>query len=557
MCRTWIESETGLQQHLRHCVNSGRKVTVLLQRLTDEQMLACHAPNHAPQPQLEESTLHHECQLCGEHLRSAGLLKSHIDLHLTEFPCRFKCTFSNCAILFSSSCELKKHRWMHYQALKRIVCDVCGKVSDRKSELKRHMQRHIQLRPYACNVPCCLYSARFSYELKQHQKRAHTSILSKCGVCGVNFKSDVKCKIHVVKHKSEKLGVLKCVYKKCAALWFNQLTYLRDHVDNVHPVTNKYISGDSGCNFERSDSLVKIHKTQRSWDRRHYRYTNACQSPGCSSSFLLPEQLLEHMQSNHANSKESKCMLCGKIVLQHALFWQHVTKHQTDMMGVVKCAYSTCNQTFTTTIDLKEHVKHFHQFQLSASSSSELRGTEAACKLEKPRLYHCQYPDCPYAFKFAENLHAHLRSSGNHEHLPSVCMLCGMVMKERRQFWPHVKEHQTDVAGVFKCAFSNCILTFDSVVDLKDHIKICHAEPSAGIDILLQVSIKGLLMCDVCSHYISSKKQLKLHILKHLKSAPPDPKLHSSTRMAISNDDTSTNVELEEEEIKIEEVVFD
>jgi hypothetical protein len=347
------------------------------------------------------------------------------------------------------------------------------------------------------------------------------------------------------------LGVLKCAYENCAT-FFTKLANLRIHVQTEHSKQKKYVCDVSGCNFESSTSL-KIHKKQHAMERRR-RYLYICQVPGCSSRFLLLEQLSEHTQSSHANSQESKCMLCDKIVLQHALFWPHVSKHQTNKVGVVKCAYATCNKTFTATNDLKKHVKCSHRFLLSANIRLELRANQEPPQVKKGQLFRCKYPDCPLSFELQEKLQEHQQISGVHDHLHSLCMLCGMVMVERSHFWPHIREHQTDVVGVYKCALSNCNLTFRSAKDLKKHVKSCRGEPSAGIEICRLESSKELLMCDVCSDYFSSKGQLQLHILKHLEMAAPDPQLHPAS---TSYDDLTTNAELEEEDIKIEEVVFD
>jgi KRAB domain-containing zinc finger protein len=486
MCRKWIESEAALQQHLRICVNTGRKVMVLLQRLTDDQILACRFP----QPQLEESRLHHECQLCGEHLRSAGLLKSHIDLHLTQNPCQFKCSFSKCAILFSSSCELKKHRRMHYQALKRMECDVCGKVSDRKSELKRHMQRHIKLRPFACNFPGCSYAAKFSFELQQHQKRAHTSILYSCWVCDENFKSNVQCKSHVAQHSSKMPGFFHCLRQGCQLLFKTGMDLIK-HIKEMHDNDGQLQCNECGRYYVNKLQL----RAHINW---HCMFK--CNAPRCSFWAQTEEDLQEHKRSEHT-PHQFTCCYCGIRYKYIARFKRHLERHATDTPGVLKCLVADCTKTFTEAQELKKHVDtHDSENQYACQVCGKLFSSKF--NLNKHKLQHkvdkimCPVPFCKSSGSRLSKMHEHMKIEHIHD-IQTTCQLCGQGFYSATQFKNHWFAHTRETIGVLKCLHEDCQEQFSVSADLREHLK----------------QHNGINWCDVrgCIFSSYSPSHLQLH----------------------------------------------
>jgi uncharacterized Zn-finger protein len=175
----------------------------MVPRLTDEQLLVLKKPKS------------------DEHLKSAD----------TMIP-----------VLIATK-ELTKRRIKNYQ----FSCNVCNKHFNLRSAMKRHMQRHTQLRTFHCDVPGCTYSAKVPIDLYMHKKNVHTSILYTCLLCGKNFKTHSVYKLHAGKHNTETAGVFKCLYQKCRKLVKN-ISDLQKHIKEAQEEV-KNSSAMSAINF--------------------------------------------------------------------------------------------------------------------------------------------------------------------------------------------------------------------------------------------------------------------------------------------------------------------
>jgi hypothetical protein len=146
VCQKQFSTSKEVQQHMRSCVNTGQKLKVMVQRLTEKQLLALNYPRS------------------NEPLESAATMSP---VHI------------------SSTEESKKHRNPNHQ----ISCNICSKRFNSKSTFNQHMQRHPLLRLQACDVPGCKYSTKVPHNLYMHKRRTHTSILYTCLLCGKYFKN--------------------------------------------------------------------------------------------------------------------------------------------------------------------------------------------------------------------------------------------------------------------------------------------------------------------------------------------------------------------------------
>ena len=159
VCHKVFPSAATMQLHLRTCINTGWKPKVMVQRLTEEQVLVYTNKLELKDPEL------YECQLCGACLKSAGFLKSHVNLHLTKIPGKVKCAVRMCKQTFVSSEILKEHRKEHYN---QILCDECGRIfcSDRVL--------------LVCAVKGCSYSGKTNVNLRNHMSCLHSIRLFQC-----------------------------------------------------------------------------------------------------------------------------------------------------------------------------------------------------------------------------------------------------------------------------------------------------------------------------------------------------------------------------------------
>lgn len=517
----------------------------------------------------------HECQFCGRIFKNGiTRFKKHVLLHKTETPGVFKCIYKRCQLIFISAADCKEHATQHRNICKssreryRAIANKslrCKKITTKQNLDSRrtrpdlwnfqsngHVALPIQnvpevsqqsvedLESFICKVQGCSYSCNAATDLQLHRKTAH-----RCKYCFRDFKSVQILKIHLSKHMTEHPGVIKCAFRKCATTRFTVMADLRVHIRKKHPTTNIFVCDVCCCKFV-SEETLQIHKMLA-----HQEQQFPCQFPGCPSIFKLRQQLREHERINH-NLNDSECMLCGKVMLQNGLFWSHVKKHETGTVGVAKCAFSTCDLTFSSTDDLKEHVKSFHCFPLSAVSKIR------PLKSKKNPKYPCQCPGCPFIFNWLRDRREHERQIHNLD--MSKCMLCGMVMLQRQHFWSHViTEHKPDTMGVVDSAISQSNQKFSSNVVVMEHVESRNQPSDASVVKRREEMSMRLWTCDVCGQNFGTLDIIQCHISKHFETVP-DPTLHLPTLNAVSNDllpISAKAVVLEEEDIKIEEVVFD
>jgi KRAB domain-containing zinc finger protein len=469
MCRKHFPSEMELKQHLRSCIKTGWKLKVLVQRLSEEEILALSKP-HSDGSQSHENH--------GENLKSTELLQQHADSHSTPIPGKIKCSFKSCTLVFSSLEDFKEHNEMHFQAM-QFSCDVCGKLFTRKSKCRLHMQRHTKLRPYACDVPGCSYLGKVPFDLYKHKKRVHSSILYTCLLCGKNIKTHQNYKLHMAKHNKDMPGVSASIHQSCKQP-FKNVEYLRKH-PTVAQTNLKQLQCNQCSKCFASKSILANHIIMH-WDWRPFK----CDSPRCSFAAKRLQDLQSHKNKVHTLNRFT-CSHCGKMIKDRVWFKYHEEKHKTNTPGVLKCLHFGCRETFSVTKDLRTHTKQ-HQTD---------------CE--------CDVPGCLSTSQVNHDLHVHRRKM-------HTCQLCGKGFHNSSRLKQHMHSHETEEPGVIKCAITNCKQTFTSRADLKKHLDNHEAL------ILHQNESKinaNEFECQLCGKIIKGRRSaLHKHVVKHETGTP-------------------------------------
>jgi KRAB domain-containing zinc finger protein len=491
---------------LRICINSGRKIKVSMQRLTDEEVFACQAPVSTKEPLIEDPQFH-ECRMCGEQLKSAEFLKSHVDLHLMSNPDEIKCAFGKCNLIFSSPVVLKEHREEHYRAL-LVLCDLCGAVFKCKSKLKLHMQRHNQERPLACDVPGCTYTCSILQSLRTHQKYVHHSIVCTCHLCGkiIKFHS---FKSHMINHNTETPGVYRCLRRNCKLRLFQNGDELIKHTEEDHDVVKPF----------KCDVCGKCFAT-KSWLRKHVIiHTNQrlckCDFKGCSYSGKTKGNLRNHKKRTHSNHSFT-CCYCGIQLSNNESYTLHLKRHMAVTPRVFRCLVKQCKKTFLKALELRNHVDQHgivNEFQVGKIA--------------------CPTPGCTFFSNTFTNMYYHMKSVHTLL-LLKTCQFCGQGCYSATQFQQHVDAHKTDTDGVVKCLQEDCFKTFSSPLDLRTHVKQHEGVIECDSpDCLFMSKLHSELqlhkitahsiwqfICQLCGKGFEKSKNLPIHIKNHETGEP-------------------------------------
>ncbi|XP_037957212.1 zinc finger protein 724 [Teleopsis dalmanni] len=110
------------------------------------------------------------CDVCGFSTTNMKALKSHKLLHTGEF---FKCPFTDCKHSTNRKENLKLHIETHKQE-RPFVCEICGCKFSQNKNLKRHAIKHsaTETNKYKCQL--CSFASHRSDKVKEHTQRMHT-----------------------------------------------------------------------------------------------------------------------------------------------------------------------------------------------------------------------------------------------------------------------------------------------------------------------------------------------------------------------------------------------
>jgi len=253
-------------------------------------------------------------------------------------------------------------------------------------------------------------------------------------------------------------------------LTVEQVSTQLSSTDVSAPVTQElYLCSHRGCQiiFPTAVQLefhMQVHK-----DKRAFLCGN------CGKCCLNREELADHVKS-HIPIKPLRpveCKMCGKKFANRARNLQHMSRHVTNISGVVKCAAIKCNQTFSSVEKLKLHAR-------------------------KHMTWH--------------------KTTENSVH---VCQHCGQELKTLHHFRKHVRSHSLKMPGYLNCVHWGCNNLYKESADLLEH----SAKHEKRRD------------CVECGKRCTNLQGLEQHMLKHRKKAAANKKPVPNSKSPIPCDE--------------------
>jgi len=107
-----------------------------------------------------------QCRICRGTFRHWNTLQRHLQSHIDFRP--FPCT--TCGRAFYSQSKLKRHAVVHSD-VKPYPCPVCDRRLGRTEHLKRHLLVHTDTKPYGCSA--CAHTTKRLDGIRRHIKRKH------------------------------------------------------------------------------------------------------------------------------------------------------------------------------------------------------------------------------------------------------------------------------------------------------------------------------------------------------------------------------------------------
>ena len=178
----------------------------------------------------------HQCPICNKKYGLEKDLKAHVAQHTASFVCE------HCGKSFTSKPGLTLHVqvqhenktpwWYKNRETHLKLCGICGALLKNNHELKNHMNKHNNIRPYVCET--CGMDFYNKANLRHHKQTHLTVNPHVCDICGKDFKRLGSLRIHKRIHSAERL--YKC--ETCSKT-FTQSSSLKRH-ERIHTGDKPY-----------------------------------------------------------------------------------------------------------------------------------------------------------------------------------------------------------------------------------------------------------------------------------------------------------------------------
>ena len=220
---------------------------------------------------------------------------------------RQKC--SQCPCTFATEAQLERHMGRHNY----IECDICGKMSKGRENLKAHKR---QVHGGGGYIPCdiCgkLYKSIKSVE--EHKVIDHGAEGKfKCDECGKQFLTKQRFDKHVRVHTGEK--PYECI--TCGRAFSDQSTL------HIH---SKLHTNDRPFKCTKCDAAY----TTRRYLKDHMEKHDPSKAVRCEICFKMfrSKGLLKVHSEIHMNRRKYKCDICGTAYNNHGSLYTHKKKHK-------------------------------------------------------------------------------------------------------------------------------------------------------------------------------------------------------------------------------------
>ncbi|KAH9635186.1 hypothetical protein HF086_009526 [Spodoptera exigua] len=322
-----------------------------------------------------------------------------------------------------------------------------------------------------------------------------------CFQCGKAFSSISRLKSHLIIHDPEAASQYKCT--KCDQV-FPTRVLRNSHITLTHGPENRYrcpycrrtvIQVDSNSeNKVPEETIAKMRGRQRRATFRNniaiimrtstaypFKYTKgAYLCYFCTKTFIEPEKLREHNQTNHFVAKNNLTL----------------RKYEPIKMDFEMTVCKICDTRINDYAELKEHL---------VTHGKTIDCTFEDCvmpyKLNREE-YNCQV--CGKTYEKFLSLHKHMNTHYEHH----ICETCGKAFATYQRLVSHIKGHHT--VGGFRC--KHCSETFQSYRAYYAHDAKVHRN-------------NYRYKCPICNEKFSSYKFRLRHLVKIHGSETPFPEM--------------------------------
>lgn len=442
--------------------------------------------------ELEALTQRYQCRLCTSTFKERRYFQSHVRTVHGKSK-NLKCSVAGCEEVFVYRVQRLRHlRQKHPEVYEEsdddvsetLDCELCDSVFKSKKSFEEHLEQEHDTNEEddekkrtceLCEPKKVFKKLRY---LLLHTRAVHSDQAFQCNQCSKTFSFRCSLGRHV-KAVHKNIRDHKCDEIECGKTFRNSYE-LKQHKICLHN------QGD------KSDRTCKV----------------------CLKVFKKVQYMEIHFTSVHNTEPQFTCPICQRGFSFQRSMDRHIKAIHEDRRDFL-CEMEGCSKAFRSRYDLNEHFNNIHA-EIKKTRPVEQVTCDICGKV-------CSSKKVLYSHK--KVVHEGIRWGTNFE-----CKLCKETFEskyKKSKHWSQV--HQNGIVRARTCHLCNS--EFELFVDFKIHIdshvgsficSICgyyfpdesslfvHHESHRKIEMSLRN-----YECDVCSHRLTTKHQLLIHMRKH------------------------------------------
>ena len=405
---------------------------------------------------------------CSKQFNYLYQLKRHIRRHVGVKP--FKCQFKGCDYKCESYSHLKRHIISVHRFKGDLKCNECNTSFKTLFDLKTHKSRaHPKFKRFKCDFKGCDYKSEESYVLKRHMSRVHRlKDDHKCNECNTSFKTHFDLRTH----KSR-------AHQKAKSDNSDQKLKTSEDSEDLQSFDKSSVNEANICSKMTKNSIEGEINSNEDQIQKYSKLDikgSLCLYKNCGKRFIGSSNLENHIR-RHLGIKPFKCQYkeCDYKCVTSSDLNRHISSvHQ--IIGDLKC--KECKTSFKTKFDLYSHKTRAHPKANSDKSDQKIKKSEDSEELQS--LDNSSENETNICSKVTHNSikgevsENEFQKYFKNDKKGSVCLYndCGKVFRYSYDLENHIRRH----LGIkpFKCQYKGCDYKCVTSADLNQHISSVH-----------------------------------------------------------------------------------